>query len=203
MLEGTMSPPHDDPSAQVGRLLAEQHDGLLAFVRARGRGRVPAEDVVQQTAAQALRHAASLRDARAGRAWLFRIARNILADELRRTNTAGVEIEIEIEAKDIDDQLPADIEGEDDGEGERCACVLALARTLKPEYATVLARVDVEGRAVSEVAAELGITANNAMVRLHRARKALAQKLRDHCGTSSLRACLHCVCGERGCCGAP
>jgi hypothetical protein len=44
------------------------------------------------------------------------------------------------------------------------------------------------------------VTTNNAMVRLHRARRALRSLLQEHCGTTSLRACLSCVCEERGCC---
>ncbi|MFT3765547.1 MAG: sigma-70 family RNA polymerase sigma factor [Minicystis sp.] len=178
----------ESPAAVIERLFAEHREALLSFVRARARGRVTAEDVVQQAAAQALRHAGRLRDPGAGRAWLFRITRNVLADELRRPCPTEVAI--------VDEQMPVRL----DDDGERCTCVLALARELKPEYAALLVRVVVEGRPVVDVARELGITANNAMVRLHRARTALKRKLLDHCGTDSPRACLDCACGERGCC---
>jgi hypothetical protein len=61
-------------------------------------------------------------------------------------------------------------------------------------------RVVVEGISVSQVAVELDITANDAMVRLHRARTALKAKLKAHCGTTSLSSCADCGCAERGCC---
>jgi RNA polymerase sigma-70 factor (ECF subfamily) len=79
--------------------------------------------------------------------------------------------------------------------------VLKEANDLKPEYATLLSAVVVDGRPIVEVAAELGISANNATVRMHRARTALKQRLVDLCGTESLRACLNCSCDERRCGG--
>ena len=58
-------------------------------------------------------------------------------------------------------------------EGFDCDCVLAQITELKPEYADLLRRVIIDGESITHVAGELGLTANNAMVRLHRARKAL------------------------------
>jgi len=54
-----------------------------------------------------------------------------------------------------------------------CRCVAELAGTLKPEYAGVLQRVEVDGLAIKDYAAEVGITSNNAAVRVFRAREAL------------------------------
>jgi RNA polymerase sigma-70 factor (ECF subfamily) len=56
---------------------------------------------------------------------------------------------------------------------------------------------------VTEVARELGLNANNAMVRLHRARNALRERLASHCGTTTARSCSDCGCEERGCCPHP
>src|SRR4051794_39407971 len=105
--------PNEGPTALIERLLAEHRVELLAFVRSRGRGQVVPEDIVQQAAAQALCHAARLRDASSGRAWLFRITRNVLADQLRRPRPLEVEL--------VDEQLPVEL----DDDGEQCACVLA------------------------------------------------------------------------------
>lgn len=71
-----------------------------------------------------------------------------------------------------------------------------LIPTLKDEYREILARVEMAGRSVGEVAAELGLTANNATVRLHRARRALRQRLEAVCGTCTEHACLDCTCGK-------
>lgn len=52
------------------------------------------------------------------------------------------------------------------------------------------------GDAVGEVANEPGLTANNATVRLHRARRALRQRIETVCGTCTEHACLDCTCGK-------
>ncbi len=145
--------------------------------------------MLQQASLRALSHAEQLRDADRGRAWLFRIVRNALADELRK-------IGLPVSAT-LDEQS---VFSPNEEPGETCRCALTLAKKLKPEYADVLERVVVEEIPVTTLAAELGLTPNNAMVRLHRARRALRDLLREHCGTGSLRACLSCVCEERGCC---
>ena len=76
-----------------------------------------------------------------------------------------------------------------------------LIPTLKPEYAEILRRVDLEGAAVPSVAAELGISANNVTVRLHRARQALKKQLERCCGTCATHGCLDCTCDmQAGCC---
>ena len=67
---------------------------------------------------------------------------------------------------------------------------------IRPEYADMLRRVDIDEERLPEVASSLGITVNNATVRLHRARKALRDQLRSFCGVDSLRACLDCSCDE-------
>jgi len=47
---------------------------------------------------------------------------------------------------------------------------------------------------VVDVAAELGVTPNNAAVRLHRARGALKKRLEQTCGTCTQHGCLDCTC---------
>ena len=73
----------------------------------------------------------------------------------------------------------------------------ALLPALRPEYADVLRRVDLAGERPAEVARALGLTANNAMVRLHRARKALRADLQRSCRTCADHGCLDCSCGVR------
>jgi RNA polymerase sigma-70 factor (ECF subfamily) len=79
-----------------------------------------------------------------------------------------------------------------------CKCVGRLASTLKPEYAEALRRVEVDGLSVTSFAEEAGITANNASVRLFRARQALKKQLEVSCGTCASHGCLDCTCGQPG-----
>jgi RNA polymerase sigma-70 factor (ECF subfamily) len=171
----------------VEQLIADHRGEMLGFARRRAGHLVDPEDVVQEASIRALARADQLRDAARGRAWLFRILRNVLTDELRKLG---------VPAREPIGDPP------DDGEppSEACRCALALAKTLKPEYAAILERAVIDDVPLSTVAGELGVTANNATVRLHRARRALREVLQEHCGTASLRACLTCACDERGCC---
>jgi len=171
----------------VKALLVAHRDELIAFAVRRAGGKQAAEDVVQLAALRALASAAQLRDPQAGRAWLFRITRSVLAEQYRRRHVA------------------ASSASTSDGSPERdevfgCRCVLANLKRCKPEHAEILGRVVVDGVSIASAAGELGITVNAATVRVHRARESLKQRLRAHCGTDSLRACLDCSCAERGCC---
>jgi RNA polymerase sigma-70 factor (ECF subfamily) len=68
---------------------------------------------------------------------------------------------------------------------------------LKPDWATIVRRVDLEGTSVPEVARDEGIAPNAAVVRLHRARGALRDKLRVVCGACARHGCLDCGCRPR------
>jgi DNA-directed RNA polymerase specialized sigma24 family protein len=67
---------------------------------------------------------------------------------------------------------------------------------LQPAYEEILRRVDLGGMRPVDFAAEAGISPNNAMVRLHRARKALRARLAEACGTCAEHGCLDCRCGR-------
>jgi len=79
-----------------------------------------------------------------------------------------------------------------------CRCVTRLSETMKPEYALALRRIDLEGVPVQEFAAEAGITANNARVRVFRARETLRKRVVRWCGSCAERGCVDCTCGEPG-----
>ena len=75
-----------------------------------------------------------------------------------------------------------------------CQCVRELAGTLKPEYAAALSRVEIDGLAVKDYAAEAGITSNNASVRISRVREALRKQVVRSCGTCAEHGCVDCTC---------
>jgi DNA-directed RNA polymerase specialized sigma24 family protein len=170
--------------------LGTRREQLLAFVRRRGQGKVDAEEVLHVALERALERAEQVRDPARAEAWVNRVVRNVLYDELRKRQVPMVSVdELELAALD---------EGDID-----CWCVLVQAERLKPEYARILRRVIIDGVPVTRVAAELGLTPNNAMVRLHRARVALKKQLASHCGTTTARSCSECGCAARGCCPRP
>lgn len=166
----------------VPEALAQGREELVAFARRRVGAR--AEDVVQDAAIRALRHSDQLSDPAAARAWLFSIVRRLVTESGGRTT------------EPVPEQLAAEVDEAPDA----CNCVMKQVETLPPAQAQLLQRVVVDGAQISQLAEELGITPNNAWIRLHRARTALKAQLKKHCGTESLRACLDCGCLERGCC---
>jgi RNA polymerase sigma factor (sigma-70 family) len=170
--------------------VASRRAHLVGFIRHRAGDRVDAEEVVQLAIQRALERADQVRDPSRAEAWLGRVVRTVLLDELRKKPERLLPAD-ELELSAINE------------ERLDCWCVLVQADHLKPAYAVILRRVVIDGVPVSRVALELGLTTNNAMVRLHRARIALKHRLEAHCGTTTARSCSECGCEERGCCPKP
>ncbi len=177
----------EDVWALLSSELAAERDRFLAFVRARVESRADAEDVLQQALVRATARAGDLRDRSRLRAWFFQILRRTIADH--HAERALREAKLETLAADVEEVEEAGLD-----EGRVCACSLGQLERIRPEYADILRRVDIEEQPLAVAAQALGVTVNNATVRLHRARKALRERLRAVCGTESMKACLSCDC---------
>jgi RNA polymerase sigma factor (sigma-70 family) len=175
-------------------VLAANRAELVAFARKRAGHLLDPEDVVHRAAARALAQSGSLRDPARARAWLFRILRNELVDELRRLGLPAVELPEELAD-------PTALAPNPD-RGRPCQCALEISRDLKPEYNEILQKAVLDDVPVVDIARELGISANNANVRLHRARKALRDAVKHRCGVSSAADCLTCTCDASRTCVA-
>jgi RNA polymerase sigma-70 factor (ECF subfamily) len=120
-------------------------------------------------------------------AWFHTVLRNAWLDLVRR---GGVETEVTQRlAREASAQAP-----EEQLRDAICACVRDAVEVLKPEYAQLIREVDLGERPLAEVAREARITANNAGVRLHRARQALGRQLGKLCGACATHGCLECHC---------
>lgn len=130
-----------------------------------------------------------LDDAESATAWFYRVLRNAIVDHYRRRDAASRALERAAS------ELPESIEqAPPDDQHRICACVRTLASTLKSEYAVILSDIDVEERALADVAKREGITTNNATVRLHRARRALRKRVMETCRVCAEHGCLDCTC---------
>jgi len=179
------------PNAAL-QALVDNHRQFLDFLERRTGSRADAEDVLQGAFVRALEKGGDLRDEESAVAWIYRLLRNALVDRHRAEEARGHAIESRAKAGDGE-------EGEDvELRGEACRCVMGLLPTLKPEYAELLRRVDLEGEAVNGAAQALGVTPNNAGVRLHRARKALLREVERSCRTCATHGCLDCFCEQTG-----
>lgn len=143
-----------------------------------------AEDVFQQSLLRAVERAGELRDPALARPWFWRVLRNAVADH----HAARVSRDARLAAlRAAEPETP-------DEETAACACALGLLARLPPGYAEILRRVDLDDERVVDVARALGITPDNASVRLHRARAALRERLAGCCAVRSMRACFTCDC---------
>lgn len=182
------SPAPPPPSATV-RALVDNHRAFLAFVERRVGDRALAEDLLQEAFVRGVEKIGALRDDEAATAWFYRMLRNAIVDLRRRQATAHRGLDAF--AAELGDATEPPREVHD----AVCGCVARLAGTLKAEYAEALQRIEVEGVAVKDYAAEVGITASNAAVRVFRAREALRKQVQRSCGTCAEHGCLSCSCG--------
>jgi RNA polymerase sigma factor (sigma-70 family) len=166
--------------------LAERHDRFLQFLRARVQDPATAEDILQTAYLKAIERSAQLRETESSVAWFYRILRNAVIDHYRQTATRSRAMDEW--AGSWSETYEAEIQP------EVCACIEEAVRGLKPAYRTAIERVDLGGEAVESFAKAEGTTANNASVRLHRARKAVAKQLTAICGTCSTHRCIDCTC---------
>lgn len=158
---------------------------LHAFVSRRVEGSA-VEDVLQTAAVRALERADALREPGRLDAWLFRIHRNVIADTVRRQGNERRMVKSASALQRTSEQPLAAEPG--------CGCSIILAQGINASYSSILQLVELEGTSIPQAARTLGISVNNATVRLHRARRALADRLREHCGVTSVRQCAGCPC---------
>ena len=186
------APRATDP--EVVRALVANHARFLAFLERRVASREDAEDILQSAFVRGLERGAALRDQESATAWFYRLLRNALVDHYRRRAA---------EKRGLLRMPPVPEAADEELLEVVCGCVADLARTLKPEYASVLERVEVQGASLRAFADEQGITPNNAGVRLHRARLALRKQVAKSCGTCATHGCLDCRCGAPASCPQP
>jgi RNA polymerase sigma-70 factor (ECF subfamily) len=174
---------------EIAQVLVDNHRRFLSFLERRVRSREVAEDILQDAFVRGVTKAPDIRDNEAIQAWFYRVLRNALVDHYRRSG-AEQRAYAQVLAETEDSITPTDSELFE----TVCACVRDLVATLKPEYASAIERVDLEGVAVKVFAEEQGITPNNAAVRLHRAHQALKKQVTEACGTCAEHGCYRCEC---------
>jgi RNA polymerase sigma factor (sigma-70 family) len=169
--------------------ILEKREQFLAFLKARLKSEDLAEEVLQAAYLKSLEKSADLKDGESIVAWFYRILRNAIVDHYRKAKVHKKALSATAKAE------PA----VDDAQLEKtvCKCVSALVPTIKPEFAQMIAKVDLEGAPVQEVAVQFGMTANNASVRLFRARKALRDQVVQVCGSCATHGCVDCSCGQK------
>jgi RNA polymerase sigma factor (sigma-70 family) len=177
--------------ALMQRLLAEQ-SAFRAFLRKRLSDDALVEDLLQQSLVKAVERGHELHNRDSAVSWFYRILRNAVVDYYRshaadRRKVNGLLEELVTSGEDT---MP----GLDEVRPTLCACLAPLVTQLRPAYAELIRRIDLEGESPAAVARELNVTSNNLTVRLHRARQALRATLEKTCGICTKHGCLNCTC---------
>ena len=171
--------------------LVKGHREFLAFLERRVESRAVAEDILQTAFTRGLERGGDVKDEKVV-AWFYRVLRNAVIDHYRQRSTTARAMEA------WGREFPDVQEPEAELRQEICRCVSGLLETLKPEYREALRIVDLEEGKLKDLAQQSGITAENAAVRVHRARAALRRRIEQACGTCSVHGCLDCSCEASG-----
>lgn len=178
-------------------LLIQNKVRFLTFLERRLGSRADAEDLLQTAYLRALAQAGNIRNEEKIIPWFYQLLRNLLVDHYRHRAAAArfeehLAHETETTAVIDDEELFREV----------CRCVKDVSEALKGEYREILLRVELGDEPLQQVASDLGITPNNASVRLHRARRALRETLQATCGVCTEHGCLDCTC-RKGTHGPP
>ncbi len=179
---------HPTPTLDpVATTLLAQRQRFLSFLVGRVESRAVAEEILQDAFATSLEKRRQLKDDERAVAWFYRLLRNALVDHYRRRGA---------EARALEHEARLDVALEPEAMRTICACINDVLPLLKDDQRALLKAVDLDDRAVVDVAGDLGISAGAARVRLHRARQALKEQLERVCTVCATHGCLDCSCAD-------
>ena len=180
-------------AAAVALLAASHRDYLFRFAMKKVQDRDLADDLVQETLLAAMQAGAAFKGQSTYRVWLAGILKHKLLDtyrERRRYVSLGNDAD---EGTDTSEALDHANHAMNNAlEDNLCACpqrssalhqllerVDGVLQTLPQGVAEVFIAKEINGETTEQLSARLGISADNVWVRVHRARKALLQRLSD------------------------
>ncbi|RYZ00806.1 MAG: sigma-70 family RNA polymerase sigma factor [Chitinophagaceae bacterium] len=160
--------------------LVERYQGFVFTIVLRYvKGREDAEEVAQDVFVKAYRSLADFKGTSKFSTWLYTVATTSALTWLRKKRVELQSLDNEAlfaRAENIDGGLSANgIE-----QKSRAQLVNAAIRLLAPDDAQILTLFYKGEQSLDEIALIMGITANNAKVKLHRARTRLREKMEAH-----------------------
>ncbi|HEX7789526.1 MAG TPA: RNA polymerase sigma factor [Afipia sp.] len=164
-----MPPVDGDLRTQIVALLPR----LRRFCAALTRGGDAGDDLCQATIERALTRADQFEPGTRLDSWMYKIARNIQIDMVRRQKTRGAEIDISEDFEVIGDDGVAIVEGR----SELAMAEAAMAR-LPDEQRALIALVVIDGQSYRDAAEILGIPIGTVMSRIARARRTIDVTIR-------------------------
>jgi len=170
----------------AGELFTAHRDRICRYIAGMIRDPAEAEDLTQETFLRAHCRQEALRDPKAARGWLYRIATNVCLDRLRQRAHQATGYEDELQSR-----RQAILEGPSAQEcaerAETSACVQRCLDYLPDSYRTVILMYEAHGLTAPEIAELLGVSTGTIKIRLHRARQRLQKIMEIGCMVSKGR----------------
>ena len=163
-----MSAGRSEPS-DAGAVWHDFHRGLLRFISRRVPDRDSAEDILQEVMLRIHRHVGELERAPAIGAWVFQIARNVIADHYRTASVRrerAVGTEVEPAEPLLFEPAGADLRS------ELASCLGPLLEQLPAIYREALELTELEGLTQAAAAKRLGLSDSGMKSRVQRPRPA-------------------------------
>ncbi len=181
--------PRKAPSSPDAAALQQLREDLVRFLRSRTAGDAAlAEDLAQESLVHVLRGYAQFRRTAALRTWARRIAANVWRDHMRRLAASPVERAAAGNAFSVaailDALTPARTAPGPEAAPDLVAthnCLLDAVRQLPLDQRRVVLLHDFGDMPLDEVARVLRCSSGTAKVRLHRARRRVAEACRAEC----------------------
>lgn len=156
-------------------LVARYQDRIYRFLIRLTRSQDDALDLTQDTFLRAYQHIGRWRPDALFRTWLFRIARNIAFDRLRRDKRVEfVELEDDVELPDTAAEPDAVLET-----AQRYRLLEAALERLPPDHREILLLREIEEMSYDEIALVLELNPGTVKSRLARARTALLAQVQS------------------------
>ena len=175
------APAGPDLHTQVAEYRPQIRRHLAAMVR----DAELAEDLTQETYGRALARLDTLRDPKAGLAWLYRIATNTALDRLRRKAPSTVPFDDvvvgEVEAAAAQERPGISLIEEGLERSEMSECIQSYLQALPDDHRVAILLHDVHGLTNPEIAALVGCSLPTAKIRVHRAHARLRNTLEGVC----------------------
>ena len=150
---------------------------ILRFLEHRAGSAAEADDLLQEVFVKVLLQGRAFCELDNPRAWLFRVARNLIIDQRRLTTT-----------REPLQPLPDDLSAPPDAEIEPVDllshCLPRVLSELSPEDREAITLCDMQAMTQKDYAARLGLTLPGAKSRLQRARLRLRSRLAEACQVS-------------------
>lgn len=158
--------------------IANRRKAIHNFIRARITDAATVDDLTQEVLVKAQRAGPSLKDSAKLEGWMFRIARNMVADHFR--NSAKLVIFSSDGGSVVRPDIALFTQEQENRKAHLLRCVHAFVESLPDHYRTALELVDFEGISQVELAKRFGLTVSAAKSRVQRARARL-RALIDAC----------------------